>query len=306
MSVGNVSEWGESVASASAVGKRETTSSSSSRDAARGLFDEAAALIPQNFHHSFTTSNNLKRRLERVLEQPGDATVQVLVTGVTEERVDAAIRSLPHRLMRVWYEQDANAAIIRFMPSPIHNTTTPEFYHYIINRVQQILGHDFFSMCLVGTSRFHVPGKGNKEGDGGMKCATRKGSTTWPNLMIEVGYSETLPQLQMNAKWWLINSQGLTRMVILINVTAHPNSLHFEVWKLQENPNRRITRQSSLAIPTNIHTIKIDAAGVVAPPNTYLIIPYDVLFDNPHPNATDITLTADELSRIALHIYEFY
>ncbi|KAL7266523.1 hypothetical protein RUND412_010929 [Rhizina undulata] len=241
MSVGNILEWGESVASASAVAERETTSSSSPQDTARGLFDKAAALIPRNFHHSFTTSNNLKRRLERVLEQTGDAAVQVLVTGVTEQKVDEAIRRLPLRLMRVWYELDVNAAIIRIMPSPKHDITSHQFYIEIHDRVMEIPGHDRYSICPVRSYRFRCP-VGSKEGNGGMKCATRVGSAAWSNLMIEVGYSESIRQLHLYAKWWLINSQGLTRMVILIHVFSNPIALHLEIWRLQENPNRRIMR----------------------------------------------------------------
>ena len=77
-------------------------------------------------------------------------------------------------------------------------------------------GHDTFSVVDVGAARFHCPGKRSKEGDNGMMCPTRSGrGIEWPNLMIEVGYSEPLNQLRIDAEWWLVNSGGLARMVII-------------------------------------------------------------------------------------------
>lgn len=53
--------------------------------------------------------------------------------------------------------------------------------------------------------------------------------------MIEVGYSEPLSQLRICAEWWLVNSGGLTRMVIIILVSGGPNALHIELWELRPN-----------------------------------------------------------------------
>ena len=77
-------------------------------------------------------------------------------------------------------------------------------------------GHDTFSVVDVVAGRFHCPGKRSKEGDNGMMCPTRSGrGIEWPNLMIGVGYSEPLNQLRIEAEWWLVNSGGLARMVII-------------------------------------------------------------------------------------------
>ncbi|KAL7273476.1 hypothetical protein RUND412_003651 [Rhizina undulata] len=237
MSVGSVSERGGGpVATAGAVAETGTTSSP--RDYASEVFAEAAALIPPQFHHSFTTTAILQRHLKRVQKNNGDATVRVLVNGVTEESIDKAICSLPFRsFMRVWYEQDANRAIIRIVSSSLHQMTSGEFYFLIRIRATQIPRHGSFPVKGVGLTRFTAPGRGSKEGDRGIKCSTRVGSAAWPNLMMEVGYAEPLRQLQLDAHWWLINSKGLTGMVILILVSDNPNTLYLEVWRLQPNPN---------------------------------------------------------------------
>jgi len=41
--------------------------------------------------------------------------------------------------------------------------------------------------------------------------------------------------LQIDAQWWPEASEGLTIMVIIIQIKADPNSMHFEAWGLQLN-----------------------------------------------------------------------
>ena len=36
---------------------------------------------------------------------------------------------------------------------------------------------------------------------------------------VQVGYSETLNELRCDARWWLIHSDGNTRIVIVIHIT---------------------------------------------------------------------------------------
>ena len=270
------------------------------KDAAGKIFDEAVGLIQPNFHYAFVTSGSLRNKLLRVHKKYGDMTVHLLVKGVNEELVNAAIRSLPfRRSLRVWFESDA--AIIRMiMPSPAHEITSREFSAAIRNHVAQIPGHTYQSVCGVGATRFRCPGARSKEGDDGFKCTTRSGAADWPNLMIEVGYSEPLSRLRMDARWWLEASNSLTRMVIIILVSTNPNNLHLEVWTMPANPNRRSTPAS---IPAMSDAIDIDAASTVTPPNGSLRIPYAVLFDNQNGNAHNIVITTAELSGLATHVF---
>lgn len=53
----------------------------------------------------------------------------------------------------------------------------------------------------------------------GIRCTTRQ-SFKWPNMMIEVGHSEPLPQLRLDAEWWLVEKYR----------TDKPNLLDIEIW----------------------------------------------------------------------------
>ena len=120
--------------------------------------------------------------------------------------------------------------------------------------------------------------------------------------MIEVGYSEPLSQLRMDAKWWLLNSSGKTKLVIIALSSTGPKKLHIEILEERPNPNPR-TRHAPPTVPQQVNMIDIDQAGLVSPPSGAITIPYNLLFDVQHPSATDITISTADLRELALNIF---
>ncbi|KOS39962.1 hypothetical protein ACN38_g9192, partial [Penicillium nordicum] len=51
---------------------------------------------------------------------------------------------------------------------------------------------------------------------------------TWPSVVVEVAYSESPRRLHLDASWWLANSQGTVKVVILIVVDQERAKLTFE------------------------------------------------------------------------------
>ena len=279
-------------------------------DAGSELFDEAVASIAQEGRISFVTSTILRRRLGSICRRADKemSTIRVLVTGVKEEALDRALSNFQFRRnLRVWLEDESGhgAAILTFSPSVTHEVASRRFFVEILERVSRIPGHDLHSLEGVGAGRFHCPGRRSKEGDDGIICSTRAGGNAWPNVMIEVGYSEPLQQLRLDAKWWLLNSGGRTNLVILVLVKKDPKSLVVEAWERVPNPNQR-TRYAPATIPSATTILTIDEAGAMTPTNGSLVIPYNALFDNPHPNTTPIIFTTAELTNIAGHILSYF
>lgn len=50
----------------------------------------------------------------------------------------------------------------------------------------------------------------------------------WPSLVLEVGVSESIPQLRTDAAWWYSNSGGRTKMVVLVHVQKQKTTI--EIW----------------------------------------------------------------------------
>lgn len=121
--------------------------------------------------------------------------------------------------------------------------------------------------------------------------------------MLEVGCSEPLSQLRIDAEWWLVSSKGATNMVIIIQISQQPDALDLEVWKMKPNPSR-LTLSSPAEIPFCASTIHVDAHGALTPPYATLTVPYTAFFDLPTPYAPDIVITTQQLREISASIFE--
>jgi hypothetical protein len=74
------------------------------------------------------------------------------------------------------------------MPSSPHKVVTAKFQQYILDAVATLPGCNRDSILPMNSTRFTYNGKG-KEGDATFRCLTR-GVMDWPNLVLEVEYSE--------------------------------------------------------------------------------------------------------------------
>ena len=290
-----------------------TQSSSVSAGRPGAPFEDLASIIPNHRKHYFTTPTKAGDFVRAKLRQSRGLGCYLLITDVSEDDV-RAIDELLHGLhlgysIRHTYENALKSLILKCMLDMPHETASRTFYIQVLSQIAAIPGHNMFSVASVGSTRFETPGKRSKEADGAMMPKTRPPSG-WPSLVFEVGYSESLPALLCDARWWLVNSGGETRMVVIIRVTGNPRSLHVETWEMVPNPNvvptpsRRSTRQTPATVPGCTQVVDIDAAATIRPPGFVLRIPYLAVFDVAHPSAVDITLSANELSETALHIYD--
>lgn len=52
----------------------------------------------------------------------------------------------------------------------------------------------------------------------------------WPSLVLEVGISESVPQLRTDARWWYSNSNRQTQLVVLISANPNSHDADIEIW----------------------------------------------------------------------------
>jgi hypothetical protein len=81
----------------------------------------------------------------------------------------------------------------------------------------------------VGAARF--PGFRRKmEGDSSFKPRTRDQRDDWPSIVFECGLSESLANLRDDARWWLTDSQGAVKIVVIVLVSEKTMKLQVEKW----------------------------------------------------------------------------
>ncbi|KAJ5784124.1 uncharacterized protein N7518_009801 [Penicillium psychrosexuale] len=53
-------------------------------------------------------------------------------------------------------------------------------------------------------------------------------STTWPTVVVEVGVSESYRKLRADAEWWLTNSKGDVKLVIIVSINRKTPKIKYE------------------------------------------------------------------------------
>ena len=265
-------------------------------------FEEAVAIIASENRCLFRSVPDLIKFLAQ--REPGSYMLINHVSTLSLGRIEEGLKRRDLRgQLRFTYEVPSESLIIKYMPGVFHEVTTMEFAAEIRAKVAQLPGHSYLSVVGLGAAQFEVPGVIKKQGDYGIKPSSRVLATDWPSLMIEVGYSESLRHLRLDAKIWLIHSAGRTKIVIIIRIGADRNSFDFERWELVPNTQTRITRSTPPLVPEVVQAFQIQRNGTVHPANSQLIIPYLKIFDNPHPDAADILLTTNDLAALGAHIF---
>jgi hypothetical protein len=268
-------------------------------------FSELANLIPDRLTLRYSTPRKLGDFMNAKIRQSRGLGFYLLVTNISraeESAIDNLLRTLDlDYTVRLTYEDALESLIIKLMPSCAHERTSRTFFMCVVNKITSLQGHTVLSVVGTGATRYDVPGKRSKEAEEGIMPAAR-GALGWPSVVFEVGITETMPALRCDAAWWLLNSYGKTRMLVVIKVTRNPFSMFLESWEMVPNPIGRPTRRNPATVPGCTQSVDIDAAGGVNPGGFQLRIPYLTIFDVPHPGAADITFPANELTEIALLI----
>ena len=105
------------------------------------------------------------------------------------------------------------------------------------------------------------------EGDSCRKPkSTRTDKHHYPTLVIEVGWTQTLEELRVKARWWFNASKGDVKIVLLIKSSPRSNDIYIEKWKLAPAAPRQgatTTRAAPAMTPQCVHVVQIArAAGI--------------------------------------------
>jgi hypothetical protein len=116
------------------------------------------------------------------------------------------------------------------------------------------------SIVATGSGRFGRPAGKSKEAGIGYKPCSRDMEDEWPSFVIEVGVSESLAMLRRDAAFWITNSDGKTRIVILLSIDRRDRHILVERWKdvPRTRPNRSTKNYSR--IPGMMQSLTLNAS----------------------------------------------
>lgn len=149
-------------------------------------------------------------------------------------------------------------------------------------------------LFLGNEARFTGGDGTSQEADFALKpLFARRASTAWPTLIMQAGWSESLDCLRIDARWWLEQSTGEVKIVIIISIFACGKKFHIEKWVLNRFRKAR-----------KLHEIEIDLDSREVSESP-LILEYEKIFLEPSGrDESDIVFTKQELLNWADHIRE--
>ena len=131
-------------------------------------------------------------------------------------------------------------------------------------------------------------------------------SDKWPTAAIEVGYSESLPKLQADAKFWIMESGGDVGIVLVAKIDRSQRQIVVQKWEAKPS---RSQSQVTARLTQNV-TISKKAVGggeekgqVKEGP---LVVEFQKLFLRPaeKPPEADLVIENDDLMDMAEQVWE--
>lgn len=130
------------------------------------------------------------------------------------------------------------------MPTPVHESPCRFLSTTLFNEVRDWLEgvNPMVTVLTVGNTTCNLP-TGGKIPDGGFYTFTTKRSPALPQMVLEVGYSQSYPSLIEDARKWLSASTKV-RSVLLVNFISPKDEdmplvnrwrAWIEIWERGEN-----------------------------------------------------------------------
>ena len=220
-------------------------------------------------------------------------------------KIDNARTSLG-RHTRMSYYADSELLIIKIMPSVKHDAAHRMLSDDLVSKIRA-MGVPKREFAPLGSGRFQGHNS-SKEADEAYKpLPSRISNRDWPTLIFECGLSDSLSRLRTDAAWWLTQSGGEVKIVLLISIKSTLPLIHLEKWGLSSGhlPIARAVASNphqSPQIPTCLQQIDIDHNIVNGAP---LILEFENIFLRaPNPPETEVVFTAQDLSEWAEFLWE--
>ncbi|KAK9238492.1 hypothetical protein V1525DRAFT_111374 [Lipomyces kononenkoae] len=256
--------------------------------------------VSHSSRHEFTDFDNLKGFLEKKAAAliNGSGPQYLAILNFTEYDLlklesSGSRRELPG--FRALLDEENKTSIIKLMPGTPHEVATGIFGEiFLEERARLGLPRNIFVPSL--SARYHLSNELSKEPDASYKPQSRKGPDRFPSFVVEVGVSQSLLQLRQDARLWLRNTNGDTKIVLLIFLNIAAETLTLERWQHSTSPPPRSTRSGIQFVPEKVQLVTYDnnTQQVSGDP---LILPINLLLDivPSHVPSSEISIGRQEL-----------
>ncbi|KAN0075134.1 hypothetical protein V8E54_007745 [Elaphomyces granulatus] len=267
------------------------------------------ALVDEFPPISFKSVAQLKTVIARKFEKLKDHGDQHVAVGGISQGLFNRIESgrLGHgSSIRLTYFGDIETMIVKLVSEPherAHRTLGRQIEHRMFHPMQL----SFSEFLDIGSSKYTGQNQSAKEGDTAWKnILLRPKQGDWPCVVIEAGLSESLPRLRVDASWWIQNSGGQVKMVLLIWIQPSLKKVAIEKWIPTMPMTRTSPRRPAQTYPICNAKISIDQSQT---PSTFqgpqLTLEFENLVGRPAnpPLEGDVIFTHPDLDQWASSLW---
>lgn len=170
---------------------------------------------------------------------------------------------------RFLYLNEPKVLIVKYMQGPMHEIVVKGFESTIWGKIYA--EGQKAEISPAGSTTYQGTGSG-KEADASLRPRrARPNDSDWPTVVLECGLSEYARRLAVDARWWLHNSEGAVKIVLLVFASAKEKTIRVELWQLDTIENKEVTHENDIVevtMPTLKNAINITAGGVTGDPLT--------------------------------------
>ncbi|KAH8808991.1 hypothetical protein F5884DRAFT_882921 [Xylogone sp. PMI_703] len=259
------------------------------------------ALIDKYSPSTYTSSKQLRELMSKHYQrvQDGDYEAEYFSISGISARVFDMIEKQRRDLgaaVRFTYFGDIDTLIIKVV-TKLHEKGHLNLGARVICQ-SGLMGLSISECQPLGATKYTGQNESSKEGDSSfINEVIRPNDGDWPSLVIESGYSESMPRLQNDMRWWIGESKGEVRIVLLVQLSPISRRIIIEKWTPRAHP-----RQDEGA---KVATIQIDSATTPVVTGALLVLEFDQVFlrsANP-PVEHDIRLSQRDLSEYASNVW---
>lgn len=123
--------------------------------------------------------------------------------------------------------------------------------------------------------------------------------TNWPTVVMETGYATSKRKLDWNARWWLNESEGRVKMVLVTCIQRQRREYLFQRWEL-------VDRSPVVTCEIMVSRSGPDQSVNVSSTDEPLVLRFeDVFARQPGEGEEDIILSLEDLKMVAQDVWHF-
>jgi len=204
--------------------------------------------------------------------------------------------------LRFLYYESEQMLIVKIMAGPLHAMAVARFEGILTLKLDRMGLFD--ELCFMRDALYHGIGNGKKPDAAFRPRSSRPFATHWPTLIMECGVSQSLKRLRVDAHWWLTNSMGQVKIVLLLSISKKKRKIRIEQWEMGVPPNLEITdsrNEPNREVPECTRVIEIveGNAGSASLPLSF----QKLFLREPGAGEMDITFTTQDLEGLASYIW---